>query len=346
MVANQLAIQLMTQLTIHSLSKRLTLLIIHAGETMKRLLTALLLCTTGNLALAQSSEKYDDLANELEIMSGVLKTSLRQNVSSENWRVSNIETSYLAGQGALFTLSVRGQSGNWIRDIESMVEGFVVMTPPAPPEPPTPNLTGSIGDIENIVFESAREWEAYADATSSRFAQAFSESHERARDLRSMQREIAWEARETERELRDITFELRHADEERKKELLAEKEMSQQKLAKVEAQAKSMKEELKALEKEQEKKMAERKEKQLQAYKSFLAGFEVGMSDTLCRFGSGLRGLPDSEHISVVLKDFDTDSNNKRKDRIYVFTRTDIVKCVQEKIDANKLLANADVYSF
>lgn len=313
---------------------------------MKRLLSAIMLCTTGSLAFAQTAAKYEGLANELEIMSGVLNTSLRQNVTSENWRISNIETSYLAGQGALFTLSVRGQSGKWIKDLESMVEGFVVMTPPEPPEPPTPNLTGSLDDIETIVFESAREWEAYADATGIRFAEAFSESHERARDLRSMQREIAWEAREVERELRDITFELRHADEERKKELLAEKDQSQKKLAKVEAKAKSMKEELKTLEKEQEKQKAERREKQQQAYKSFLAGFEVGMSDTLCRFGSGLRGLPDNEHISVVLKDFDTDANNKRKDRIYVFTRTDIVKCVQQKIDANKLLANADVYSF
>lgn len=313
---------------------------------MKRLLTALVLCTTGSLAFAQNTAKYDELANELEIMSGVLKTSLRQNVSSDNWRVSNIETSYLAGQGAVFTLNVRGQSSSWIRDIETMVEGLVVMTPPAPPEPPTPNLTGSLENIDDIVFEATREWEAYADATSMRFAEAFSESHERVRDLRAMQREMAWESREAERELRDITFELRHADEERKKELLAEKEMSQQKLAKVEAKAKSMKEELKALEKQQEKQLAERKEKQQQAYKRFLAGFEVGMSDTLCRFGSGLRGLPDNEHISMVLKDFDSSENNQRKDRIYVFTRTDIVKCVQEKIDANKLLANADVYSF
>lgn len=40
---------------------------------MKRLLTALVLCTTGSLAFAQNTAKYDELANELEIMSGVLK---------------------------------------------------------------------------------------------------------------------------------------------------------------------------------------------------------------------------------------------------------------------------------
>ena len=41
---------------------------------MKRLLTALLLCSAaGGLANAQSAQKYDTLSNELEIMSGVLK---------------------------------------------------------------------------------------------------------------------------------------------------------------------------------------------------------------------------------------------------------------------------------
>jgi hypothetical protein len=70
------------------------------------------------------------------------------------------------------------------------------------------------------------------------------------------------------------------------------------------------------------------------------------MSETLCRFGSGLRGLPENEHISMVLKDFEMDESRERKDRIYVFTRADIVRCVQEKIDANKLLTNANIYQF
>ena len=170
------------------------------------------------------------------------------------------------------------------------------------------------------MFEAAREWEAYAEETSHRFSQAFADNNSRLRDLRNMQRELAWEAREVERELRDITFELRHADEARKKELLVEKEQTKQ--------------------------MEARKAQQQQAYKTFLAGFESGMSETLCRFGSGLRGLPENEHISMVLKDFEMDESRERKDRIYVFTRADIVRCVQEKIDANKLLTNANIYQF
>jgi len=311
---------------------------------MKRLLVALMLCSSaGNMAMAQSTQKYEALADELEIMSGVLKTSLKQNVTSDSWRVNTIESNYLAGQGAVFTMSVRGHSGNWAREIETMVESVVAAVPPAPT---APSVSVSLENIDDIVFEATREWEAYADAASMRVSEAFSDSDDKVRELRNMQREVAWQAREVEREIRDISFELRHADEERKKELLAEKEASEQKLVKVEAKAKTMKDELKVIEKEQAQKRAERKEKQQQAYRSFLAGFEVAMSETLCRFGAGLRGLPESEHISMVLKDFDADDNNVRRDRIYVFSRKEVVKCVQEKIDENALLANATIYSF
>lgn len=314
---------------------------------MKRLITALVLCTvTSGMAAAQSQNKYEDLANELEIMSGVLNTSLRQNVTSDSWRVNQIDTSYLAGQGAVFTLSLRGYSNNWVHEIETLVEGFVGAVPSAPPAPPVPHISGSLEEIDEIVMEATREWESYAEATSRHFSHALADNKDRMRDLRTMQRELAWEAREAERELRDITFELRHADEERKKELLEQKEASQQKLSQVQTKAKNMHEELKAVEKAQEKELAKRKEKQEQQYKAFLAGFEVGISETLCRFGAGLRGLPQDEHISMVLKDFEVESNRARKDRIYVFSRTDVVRCVQEKIDANKLLANAEVYKF
>ncbi|WP_394221735.1 hypothetical protein [Alteromonas gracilis] len=313
---------------------------------MKRLLTVLLLCsTTSGFANAQSPQKYDALSNELEIMSGVLKTSLRQSAASNTYRVSQIEASYLAGQGAVFTFSVRGQSGNWVHEIETLVEGLVDSVPPVPPVPPLPPVN-SVSELDDMVFETAHEWEAYAEETSHRFSQAFADKNSRLRDLRSMQRELAWEAREVERVLRDISFEMRHADEPRKKELLAKKEEFEKKLKQFETREGALKDELQAIEQEQAKQIEERKAKQQKAYNTFLAGFEAGLSDTLCRFGSGLRGLPESEHISMVLKDFEVDDNRKRKDRIYVFKRADIIRCVQEKIDANTLLTNANIYQF
>ncbi len=325
---------------------------------MKRTITALILCTATGVVTAQSSasgqQRYDSLANELEIMSGVLNTSLRQNVTSDEWKVSSIETSYLVGQGAVFTFSVRGNTRQWISKVNGLTGGVIVTVPPLPPKPAVSTITASvegIEDIEDIVFETSTDWEAfahsYADSSSRRFAQAFSDNNEQLSDLRNMQREIAWEVREVERELRDISFELRHADEERAKELLKEQTRLKERLAKVEDRADDIKNELKTIEKERSQQLAQQNAEKQKAYKSFLVGFEGGMSDTLCRFGAGLRGLPDSEHISMVLKDFDTDTaSRKRKDRIYVFTRADVVRCVQEKINADELLTNAIIYSF
>lgn len=60
----------------------------------------------------------------------------------------------------------------------------------------------------------------------------------------------------------------------------------------------------------------------------FLVGFELGMSEILCRFGLGLCGLLENEYISMVLKDFEMDESCECKDWIYVFICVDIVCCV------------------
>jgi hypothetical protein len=150
---------------------------------MKRLITALVLCTvTSGMSAAQSQNKYEDLANELEIMSGVLNTSLRQNVTSDSWRVNQIDTSYLAGQGAVFTLSLRGHSNNWVHEIETLVEGFVGAVPSAPPVPPVPHISGSFEEMDEIVMEATREWESYAEATSRHFSHALADNNDRMRE--------------------------------------------------------------------------------------------------------------------------------------------------------------------
>lgn len=46
----------------------------------------------------------------------------------------------------------------------------------------------------------------------------------------------------------------------------------------------------------------------------FLVGFELGMSEILCRFGLGLCGLLENEYISMVLKDFEMDESCECKD--------------------------------
>lgn len=303
---------------------------------MKRLISLCLLTSVSALTLAQTNTtSYASLSDELEIMSGVMNTAFRQNANPKGWRVSRLESSYLAGQGAVFTVSVRGKSADWVHDIETMVEGM-----PMPPTAPV------VAQDNGMIFELSREWEVFADEASRRIAEVFEDNNDQIRDIRSQSRELSWEIRELERSKRDISFELRQADGDRKETLREEMQKLEASLESLTAQSAELEQEVLKLEGEQQAKIVKQKENRQQAYRSFLANFEASIGSTFCRFGSGLRGLPEGEHVSMILKDFEYGDNNTKQDKIYVFSKADIKACVQERIDAQALLTSATIYTF
>lgn len=105
-------------------------------------------------------------------------------------------------------------------------------------------------------------------------------------------------------------------------------------------------EELEAKEKAaREKQQAE----EAASIKRFLAAFEATVAETLCSYGGGLRDLPDSEKVNFVLTDFGerkTTRGRDKMDKVYVFSNKDIMDCVADKMDENKLLERADTYMF
>ena len=100
------------------------------------------------------------------------------------------------------------------------------------------------------------------------------------------------------------------------------------------------------IEKEQKKRLEKQKQAREEAYKKFLANFENSIGNTLCRFGSGLRGLDDNENVSFVINDFVIGEDGKPKDKVYVFPKKAIKDCVQEKVDVSSLLSSATSYTF
>ena len=297
----------------------------------RMLLSMLSLAAVVNAAPAN----LDKLDNELEIMSGVIDTALKQNNTRKGMGYRSVDTTYLSRQGVVFTVHTRGSSGL------SLHLGEIFSAIPEAPVPPVTIVTG--GDYE---FEVGHEWEAFAENVEARVAHAFRESGDQLRELRSRERELAWEKRELERRMRDLEFEKRQADGEREKDIDREINDVKEEMKGFAKKEKELEEYTSEIEKEQRQKLNERKEAQEQAYKQFLAGFENSIGDTLCRFGAGLRGLPDRENITFVLKDFSKSDNRKHKDRVYVFSKSDVVSCVQEKTDASELLSAADVYEF
>ncbi|MDM7861873.1 hypothetical protein QTP81_14820 [Alteromonas sp. ASW11-36] len=284
-----------------------------------------------------SAVNYTELGEELEIMNSVLETSLRQSSESEAIRFRGLDTSYLAGQGVVFEVAT--SRGTWGLDFD--LRQFI----PSAPEAPLPPII--VGDGEhNLVFEVEQEWEHVIEETVRGFEEAFREVHEQMRDVRADAREISWEVRELERRKRDLNFEARTADEERKREIQADLEEIEIELANLKLRQQELTEYADTLEAEQKAQIEKQQQARLEADKAFLATFEEQIGDSLCRFGAGLRALPRDEHISFVLKNFEVNEKRKPQDRVYVFTQANIRECVQEKISADKLLEQAVVYSF
>lgn len=280
---------------------------------------------------AHGATNYQELSKELEIMNSVLNTALKQDTRDQAIKFRSMQTSYLANQGVVFTLSTTGKATRVFFE-----NGF-----PAPPEPiPVLDLSGSGVFSHDMEIELQETIHEALDSVKHHF----SGSHDRLQDLRSESRDLAWEVREYERRKRDLNFALRNAEASRAKELKddlkeLEKELVElsKKQADIQAYSAKIESEQKAL---IEKKQAESE----QAKKSFLASFEEGIADTLCRFGGGLRAIPNNENVSFVLRGFN--KNHASQDKIYVFKVEDVKKCVQEKIKVSKLLANAIVYDF
>lgn len=306
---------------------------------MKNLIAATIVgALMTSVPVSAATEELKTLNKELEIMSGVIDTALKQSSPRKGLRYRSLDSTYLAGQGVVFSVSVRNsQSGFSLRNIFSHV-----------PEAPMPPVTIIDGDSQfEVEFEE--EWEVVAaemEEAGQRLAEIFHESNDQIRELRDRERELEWERRELERRTRDLEFELRQSGKERSEDIKEELKEVSNELAQLDSQEKELESYATKMEQEQQARVEAQREAQEKAYKQFLANFEGSIGDTLCRFGSGLRGLPDNEHISFVLEQFSRDDKGDMQDRIYVFSKEKVKSCVQERIDASLLLSSARVYTF
>ena len=307
-------------------------------KRMKRVKqTVLAMAGAALISQTAGAADYSRLSKEIEIVKGILDTSLKQQTGREGVRYRSLDGTYLASQGVVFTVSTGNTSSGWIAQISSIVDRI----PPIPEVPPAPVIVHS-GDAD---FELSREWEVFADETAARVEEVFQQAEEQMYDLRSDERELAWEKRDIERRKRDLEFELSRTDDERGKEIKKELAEMEKEAEKLSQKAEKLQSRLSAVEQERAQKITERKEAQEKANRAFLTNFETGVGEALCSFGGGMRALPEDEHITFVLKGF-VREGSQGKDRVYVFSKRAVSDCVKEKINAEKLLDQAKVYNF
>lgn len=313
---------------------------------MKALAIASLFGAT--LATSAVAQNLTELDKQLNIMSGVIDTALKQDTSKEGVRYRSIEATYLAKQGVIFTINTGSRGMIFDFDFGDLMS----VIPTAPTAPDVPHVTvvsedgvhvESHGDYE-FVYE--QDWSETADRVVRQVEKIVRKTDEKLREFRSDRREIEWEIRELDRRNRDLEFELRAADKEREREIEREMKELKAEMGRLQAREKELQNYAQELAEEKKAELAKQREMKEKAYKTFLANFEGSVGDTLCSFGAGLRELPDDEHISFILKNFGKSKEGKSQDRVYIFNKKSVKSCVTEKISPSDLLAKAEVYVF
>lgn len=294
---------------------------------------------TAGSALAKTN--LIELNNELEIMSSILKTSLKQGDKREGITVRNFEVTYLANQGVVFDVSTSSGRNSFTFEFW---DGHDMIVAPKPPVPPMP----VIGDEDStfLIDIEDGEWSEEVEAAMEHAHDAMEQARDRLRDLRQEERDFAWQLRNNERRLRDLEFQMRNADGERRKELTEEKNELQTEIKTLQSQQNEVEKLTKNLAEEQRQKAAEKLELRKKQYKAFLDQFENNVATTLCKYGNGLKALPESENVSFVLTRFGSAEKRSRQDRIYVFKNKDVQSCVRDKLSVKQLIERADGYVF
>lgn len=279
---------------------------------------------------------YKEIAKELEIMDSVLSTSLKQENKDQTIQFRSISANYLAKQGVVFEVST-SQAGARFR---AFLSGSAV----APNPPQSPRFPEVIYSVQRRFSDEQQA--AVSKETEEQNKLVLETSSNRIREVQQTIRDTEWQLRDYQRQLRDLNFEARTAPEDRKEELEKTMKSLQEKAKAYSIQQEELNENAKKLKLELQKELEIQKEKESAARKSFLGAFEQDIADNLCRFGGGLRALPEDENVSFILGNFNASSNWESKDRIYVFPVKEIKRCVQDKIKMKDLLAKATVYDF
>jgi len=300
-------------------------------KMMCSVITFLVGCASTQL-LAQTPEQLSAITREVSIMENILSAALKQDTDK---KVRSINANYFANQGVVFELDIQGN-----RRWQTIFSGA-----PDAPLPPMPEIDFADVNVEfiskqvEIISEQAVESsrEAYQQAM-----EVMREGAEKVRDIAHKERDVSRELRDLERERRDLEFATRHDNSAETKELALRKKSLEKEIAALEKQQTKLTKQHQKIRQDISAKQAEREKQQAVEQKQMLEQISKSISLTLCDYGSGLRSLPNDEHISFVLNGFGHKNNNLIK----VFNKADIKKCVVGDIKAGDLAAKAISYQF
>ena len=292
---------------------------------------------------AQGADKnYDNLHKQLNIMNDIMLSSAKSSKNSHQSLIRSIDSVYLQGQGAIFTInSAHGRSSH--RQFFQMVTPLEPLEPLASLAPIAPVSGGErivISNDEDFFIDSI-DFEEH-ESELERVIEVFEQQREGARELRSEQRDIAYEIRDIERQRKDIEYQLQRSEKKDRNELTAELKKLEKNRVTLNKNKTKVEQKVTRLNKQREAQEIA----QTKARKEHFSALNDALVETLCLYGNGLREVPNKEHISFIIKGAGNQQSRGFKDQILVFTKKDINDCANSKLTAKKLLAKAEQYQF
>jgi hypothetical protein len=310
---------------------------------MKKLTTFIpcaLFALTVTTVTAADNDQYAGMHKQLNIMSNIIKSSVSTQESRKGSRITGIESTYLKGQGIVFTINSSSGNNHW----GNYNFNFAMPDFPVAPIAPVVPSRSSNNDIEfeNQMNKSVARTMEEASEAYEHAMESFEHNREGYRELRDEERDLSYELRDMAREKRDIEYKLRRADDENKKELKSELAALNQQAAKLALDEKAFKAKSDKLQKKQQAQQAQ----QEKARGVYYQGLKTSLTEILCLYGNGLNALPKNEHVSIILKSAGEKDGRRYKDSILVFTKNDISDCSADKITVSKLTQKSQNYQF
>jgi hypothetical protein len=316
---------------------------------MKKLMTIFPCALLAMSVSAASTNKaeYADMQKQLNIMSDIIKSSVGVQEGRKGSKISNIQSTYLRGQGVVFTISSGSHSKRWGNFNFNFTMPDMPVMPPMPPMPvASTNERDHDDEGEHRFSQDINERMSDAFESANRGYERAMESMERSkdvyRDLKNDQRDLRNEVRDLAREKRDIEYQMRRADDKSKAELKKQIEKLSSKQAEFDKERAKLSEKSELLRKEQ---MTQRT-KQDNDRRAFYKDLNQSLADTLCLYGNGLKALPKNENVSMIIKSGGNKENGRYRDQVFVFNKKDISACSSDKITSAKLLMNGNGYQF
>jgi len=295
-----------------------------------------------SVSAANTTQKnYVSMQKQLNIMSDIMKSSVGGQNGRKNSKISNIQSTYLEGQGVVFTISSGSRTNHW----GNFNFNFTMPEVPVMPAAPVPPV-GERDDGESYFSQDVNERVSNAFELANRGYERAMQSMEKSidvyRDLKNEQRDLRNEVRDLQREKRDVEYQIRRADDNSKAEFSKQMAKLNGKLAKIEKARDKLNQKSEQLRSKQELQL----KKQENERKIFYKDLNHSLAETLCLYGNGLKALPKNENVSMIIKSGGSKDNGRYKDQIFVFSKKDISACSNDKITSAKLLSNGNGYQF